>query len=70
MDKVETSFLDKEFFKPWVWLRYVDDISFVWTHGEGNLQKFVEHFNDFHPGLRITFEISSHHVNFLMSLLN
>ena len=57
MDKVETEFLDKELLKPWVWLRYIDDIFFVLTHGEESLQKFLEHLNDFHPGLRFTSEI-------------
>ena len=34
MDRVETEFLEKEHLKPWIWLRYVDDTLFVWTHGE------------------------------------
>ena len=28
MDKVETDFLDKELLKPWVWLRYINEIFF------------------------------------------
>ena len=55
MDKVETEFLDKKLLKPWVWLRYIDDIFFVWTHGEESLQQFREHLNDFHPGLQVNF---------------
>ena len=39
MDKVEAEFLDKQILKPWVWLRYIDGIFFVWTHGEESLQK-------------------------------
>ena len=65
MDKVETEFLDKGLLNLWVWLRYIDDISFVWTHGEESLQQFLEHLNDFHRSLRFTSEISAHHVNFL-----
>ena len=38
IDKVETEILDKELLKPWVWLRYIDDVFFVWTHGAGSLQ--------------------------------
>ena len=29
MDRMETEFLEKEHLKPWVWLRYIDDIFFV-----------------------------------------
>ena len=55
VDKVEIEFLDKEILKPWVWLRWIDDI--FWTHGEESLPKFIEHLNDFHPGLTFTSEI-------------
>ena len=65
MDKVETEFLDKEHFNSWIWLRYIDDIFFVWTHGEKSSQKFVEHLNNFHLGLRFTSGISADQVNFL-----
>ena len=37
MDEVETEFLQTQRFKPLVWLRYTDDIFFIWTHGEENL---------------------------------
>ena len=33
MDKFETEFLATQVFKPRFWLRYIDDIFFVWTHG-------------------------------------
>ena len=65
MDKVETEFLDKELHNLWVWLRHIDDISYVWTHGEESLQQFLEHLNNFHRSLRFTSEISAHQVNFL-----
>ena len=31
MDKFETDSLTTQNLKPWVWLRYIDDILFVWT---------------------------------------
>ena len=65
MDKVKIEFLDKELLKSWVWLRYINDKFFVWTQGEQSLQKFLEHLNNFNPGLRFTSEISAHQVNFL-----
>ena len=34
MDKVETKFLETQTDKPFWWVRYVDDIFFIWTHGQ------------------------------------
>ena len=65
MDRVETEFLNKELIKPWVWLRYIDDIFFVWTAGERQLQLFLERLNSFHPDLKFTHEMSKSSVNFL-----
>ena len=31
MDKVGTEFLEEEDIKLWIWLRYIDDIFFIWT---------------------------------------
>ena len=58
MDKVETEVLYKELLKVWVWLRYIDDIFFVWTLEKESLHKFLKHFNNFS-------EISVQKVNFL-----
>ena len=33
-DEVETSFLETQEMKPLVWLRYIDDVFFIWTHGQ------------------------------------
>ena len=37
MDQLETKFLENQNLKPLVWFRYIDDIFFIWTHGEENL---------------------------------
>ena len=34
MDKFEASFLETQQFQPLVWFIYIDDIFFIWTHGE------------------------------------
>ena len=34
MDEVEQKFLETQSKKPLIWLRYIDDIFFIWTHGE------------------------------------
>ena len=65
MDKFETDFLTTQNLKPWVWLRYIDDIFFVWTHGEEKLHDFLSCLNEFHPNLKFTYKYSTEQINFL-----
>ena len=65
MDRVETEFLESETIKPWVWLRYIDDIFFVWTDGADKLLSFLERLNSFHTNLKFTHEFSRESVTFL-----
>ena len=65
MDEVETEFLKSEELQPCLWLRYIDDIFFIWTHGEEKPTQFFYEFNNFYFYLKFTYEISSGSVNFL-----
>ena len=65
MDRIENDFLDSEIFKPWLWLRYTDDIFFIWTEGEDKLKGFLNRLNNFHPNLKFTHKKSKSSVNFL-----
>ena len=65
MDKTETDFLKTQELQPFVWLRYIDDIFFIWTHGEAELKKFMEGLNNFLPNLKFTCESSKKRVAFL-----
>ena len=38
--------------KPSVWWRYIDDIFFIWEHGEESLQEFINEINSFHPTIK------------------
>ena len=40
MDKMEREYLEKQEYKNFVWLQFIDDIFFIWTHGEINLKYF------------------------------
>ena len=62
IDRVENDFLDSEIVKPWLWLRYIDDILFIWTEGE---DKLLNCLKNFHPNLKFTHEKSKSSVNFL-----
>ena len=65
MDKLKTEFLTTENLKPWLWLRYIDDIFFVWTNEEEKLHDFLTFLNDFHTNLKFTYEHSTERINFL-----
>ena len=65
MDYIEREFLKSEKIQPWIWFRYIDDIFFIWTTSEKELDKFLNHLNSFHPNLRFTHERSRESLNFL-----
>ena len=65
MDEVETEFLKSQELQPFLWLRYIDDIFFIWTHGTQELDSFLNELNKFHPNLSFTYETSKERVNFL-----
>ena len=65
MDEAETEFLLTQRFKSTVWLRYINDIFFVWIHGEENLYGFMKDFNNFKSNLKFTFECDRNSINFL-----
>ena len=65
MDKFKTDFLTTQNLKPWVWLRYINDLFFVWTHKEEKLHDFLSCLNEFHPNLKFTYEYSTERINFL-----
>ena len=53
MDKTEADFLKTQELQPFVWLRYIDDIFFIWMHGEAELKKFMERLNNFSRTLNL-----------------
>ena len=65
MDKTETNFLKTQELQPFVWLRYIDNIFFIWTHGEAGLKKFMEELNNFLLNLQFKNESLKKRVAFL-----
>lgn len=51
--------------QPILWLRFIDDIFMLWTHGVGELQSFHTHLNAAHPTIEFTMEASDNMVHFL-----
>ena len=48
-----------------MWWRYIDDIFFLWEHGEEKLKKFIEHLNEKYPTIKFTAEWCQTSINFL-----
>ena len=65
MDRFETRALSNCPNKPLLWLRFIDDIFMIWTHGRDELQRFINYLNNIHPKIKFTSDISDTHVNFL-----
>ena len=45
MDEVETDFLKIQELHPFIWLCYIDDMFFIWTHGTQELDSFLNELN-------------------------
>ena len=65
MSDLETKFLESQHLQPLVWLRYIDDIFFIWTHGEESLKKFLDELNVFNQYIKFTYEYSVENIPFL-----
>ena len=65
MDDLETKFLQSQSLQPLVWFRYIDDIFFIWTHGNDKLEKFLDDLNTFDNNIKFTRESSKDNVIFL-----
>ena len=62
---MEKNFLESEIVKPWLLLRYIDDMLFIQTEGKDKLEGFLNRLGNFHPNLKFTHEKSKSSVIFL-----
>ena len=65
MDKLETDFLNTQKYLPLVRYRYIDDIVFIWTHGEEKLKFFLDDLNKYPPNINFTHESNKEWIKFL-----
>ena len=56
--------------QPVVWLRFIDDIFFIWPHGLEELHNFTDHLNQVHDTIKFTCEHSLDSVNFLDTVIS
>ena len=65
MDCLENSFLETQSLKTLVWLRYIDNIFFIWTHSEKELKEFMRELNSFYTNIKFSYEYSDKKLSFL-----
>ena len=61
----EIEFLKTQSIKTWAWKQFPDDVFFIRTNSEENLERFLKEFDGFHPNIKRTFETSKMKVSFL-----
>ena len=52
-------------FTPYLWWRYIDDIFFLWQHGEEKLKSFIDNINKMHLTIKLTADWAKTSINFL-----
>ena len=65
MAELEEEILRKAEFKPSLWWRYIDDLIFLWEHGEEKLKTFIDSINKMHPTIRFAADQSKTSIHFL-----
>ena len=60
-EKIKNSFP----LKPTVWWRYINDIFFIWEHGECQYKNWVQHLNEANTNIKFTEEHSHTEIPFL-----
>ena len=56
MGSLEELYNDNAAQKPDLYMRYIDDILGVWTHGSASLREYFSHINAAHPTIKFTIE--------------
>ncbi|XP_074822342.1 uncharacterized protein LOC141995220 [Natator depressus] len=65
MADLEQCFLSSRLLMPLLYLRYIDDIFIIWTHGKEALEEFHHDFNNFHPTINLSLDQSTQEIHFL-----
>ena len=65
MAGLESEIFDIYELQPLLWLRFLDDIFCIWTHGKEKLMEFFEFINQYHPTIKFTMEQSTDSISFL-----
>ena len=61
----ETHIYPRILHKTRIFLRYIDDLFFIWKGTEEELKEFFKEINDVHPTIKFDYEFSKKKINFL-----
>ena len=70
MGRVEHQILEGFDLKPLVWLRFIDDVFFIWPHGEESLKRYLTFANSILPTIKFTSESSRSNICFLDTMVH
>eukprot|EP00061_Rhincodon_typus_P012065 g37537.t1 len=65
MRRFEQDFFATQNLREMLYTRYIDDIFFLWTHGEESLRQLHSNINKLHPTIRLIMDYSLESVSFL-----
>ena len=65
MAELEEKIIKESEYEAYLWWRYVDDIFFLWGHGENKLKSFIDKINKVHPTIKFTAEWLETSISFL-----
>ena len=65
MAELEEKIIKESEYKPYLWWWYIDDIFFLWEHGENKLKSFLGKINEVHLTIKLTAEWSKAYISFL-----
>ena len=69
MHSIEERILKGTEYQPQKWLRFIDDVFIIWSHGKEKLEEFLTYINEVHETIKFTAEYSLREVAFLDTLV-
>lgn len=65
MDDAEGKFLETQLLQPLIWFRYIDDMFFIWSHGEEKLHLFLVNLSNCNLHIKFTYAFNRKGISFL-----
>ena len=70
MDRLESDFLKSMKFNPLVWSGYIDDIFFIWTHGEEKVKSVLDKLSKYQRNIKFAIKESIPFLDLVVKLSN
>ena len=62
---LEETFFQEHAKKPFLWVRYIDDIFAIWTYPLNDFYEFLDTLNKAKPNIHFTAQVSTESIDFL-----